>query len=270
MSKLDFRTFGGLMPKVAPQLLPDIAAQTATNVDVRRGDLRPVNTVVTSAIGGQVLRCGAAGTTTIATWAAINNASFSITMGQSVTYVARVTSFSFAGSTSMVEVAMAIRMNLYWAMATFFAGTRDRLNVYWDEDNLRFVFEGPYGTISAMDEVGGGYTVGTDISLAGYCNGRSNGTGVSIAENQHLGSVDSANGLLSIIGQWPERISIAANPMANDSYARWFFSGWGKPTQMYYPNGSTYPVLNQYPLGVESPTSIADAAAVAKGSSGEP
>ena len=36
-------TFGGIIPKVAPRLLPDNAAQVAENVWLNSGDLRPIN-----------------------------------------------------------------------------------------------------------------------------------------------------------------------------------------------------------------------------------
>ena len=241
MSKLDFRTFGGLMPKVAPQLLPDPAAQTATNVDVRRGDLRPVNTVSANSYEMTVLVCGTAGTV-IATWAAITDGHFDISIDGTPASTAAI---DFTGVTSMVQVSEKISDRLLSL----------EIKCYWDSTNTRFVFLG-YDILGPLTVTGSG----TDISGVGYINGLS----ATAAEVNTLRTITSVGGGKYGWFRDPFVKRVANNIITNDTYERLFMAGNGKP-QQFYSESSVYTIYSNL-LGIQVPTATPIATAVAKGS----
>ena len=248
MSKLDFRTFGGLVPKVAPQLLPDTAAQTATNVDVRRGDLRPVNTILaTETYAGGVGTCGVAGTTTIATWAAISNGRFKLVQNGSPG-MDRVCNFT--GVQSMHQVADVISLQL---------GSSGGTRCLWNPNTSRFLFFTPGDVSEYYVTALAAPSAGTNISGSGYLNGL---TMVS----SHAANIEWLTNLQDGAHVWfihPIAQRVAQNPIQNDTYNRKFFSGFGKLKQLHANNAS---YVRGGIVGVPAPTVLPVVSATAKGS----
>jgi len=120
----------------------------------------------------RLLKCGAAGTVTIATWQAITDGSVTITLS-GTTYL--VSAIDFSACADMDAIALAIQtawraklesddgyVRWYWSNAAHTAGY--------------FVLAFETGTTSYLTAG----TSGTDISGAGHMNGLTGGTGVKL------------------------------------------------------------------------------------------
>lgn len=113
------------------------------------------------------LTCGTAGTSTPATWAAITDGEFTVTIDGTSR---DITAIDFTGDASMTDVAATIQARIR-------AITSGSEVVIWDTDHFVITsgITGSESEISVLSAVGGG--VGTDISDTGFMNGRTgNGT----------------------------------------------------------------------------------------------
>jgi len=126
-------------------------------------------TTNTVTVGKHQLVCGTAGQTNPATWAAVTDGEFALTVA-GVAY--DVTAINFSGAATMAAVAAKIQTALR-------ALTSGQETVEWATNH--FLIESAAGVVSVLAAVSGG--TGTDIAAAGWMNGKTGaGGGTSVSQ----------------------------------------------------------------------------------------
>lgn len=214
-----FKVFNGIIPKTEARLLPENAAQTAENVDLSHGNLKEIYepteiTTLTDASQEsiykwrwytRILVCGTIGITNPATWAAITDGEFTITVN--VTDY-DVTSIDFTGDTTMDNVAATIQARVRTVTGdTSFTCT-------YNSTYTRMEMESDYA-LSVLSAVSGGG--GTDISSSTYLNGRleSDGSGGSLKSGTQNSEWLS----------WDTDVDVIASTINDDQYNRIYYTG---------------------------------------------
>jgi len=243
MGRLRLNNLQGIYPRVAPQLLAENQAQTAENLDVRRGDMRPVDDHLAGATIGQVLICGTCGETDPTAWGV---SAFKLTVGGVTTEIDPI---ALAGRTSMVEIADKITTEIWSNLGI---GTVDTQRIVtWDAANTRFILQWT-DTVGFLEATG---TFHTDISGPSWMNGRTGGTGVVVQEPATIHELVNAGGSQTIWTAYPNRMSISRRPNASTSSYSWtYMTGYGRMRRVDH-NGTTESVrLAAVPASTSKPT----------------
>lgn len=229
MQRIQYRTFDGIAPRLHPESLPENAAQTAKDVELRRGALTPVLGLAVATQTGY--DCGAGqktiylwrytdwtlttatlGTTTAGTWAAVASAGkFKLTVDD-VVYTVNP---ALTGCATMAAVATALQT----AIRAQTAGTE------------RVVYVAAAGAVGAHFVIYGNAVVstiaapdtGTNLAAAGFLNGA--GTAATTAGEEWL--------------SWTTDVNVVAGPINADPYSRLYFTGDGLPKMQLRMAGQT-------------------------------
>lgn len=176
MPAIVYTSFGGLVPRLEATKLPELAAQVAENVDLRRGALTPMAGPAADSRADAaaptiplpaVIACGAAGETDPDEWAALAATGvlqLSLKFGATVETVDL--NPDLTDVTSMDDVASVLAAALQgWSGVTYDLATAE---VAWDDDAHAFTLRIPADEVMAPTatlEVGE-----ADLLGSGWCN----------------------------------------------------------------------------------------------------
>lgn len=245
------RTFGGLVPRLVPEALPETAAQEAVNLDLRRGALTPVadaSSVASLTVdspktiypwryttGGTTaggVSFGYAGQTNPTVWAALGRGSgFEIRLN-SQTYQIRP-DFP-AAATTMAQIGDAITFAMrqttgdgrIWVTFAIPQASPTDLVAMFFTPGLKLVSIGPHDN-GAL----------TDLSAAAWFN-------ATVTPPTEVAGADTETWLA-----WNTRVNVVPTPVNDDFYGRIYYTGDGVPKMKYTKDGSVYTV----PLAIETP-----------------
>lgn len=213
---IDYKTWDGLIPALAPELLPENASQLADDVTLERGILIPVlnsaeDTQDDADVGEDMssiylwryscnaLACGATSTTTAATWAALKTSgAFKISVGG----VAYTITPDFTGVDSMEAVAEAVQTAISEATGTGCAVAYDRTNTLFQ------IHANAALTVMTAP------TAGTNLSSSTYLNGVTGAATVTAKEGEQWIA-------------WDGDVRVVRGPINDDPFSRIYFAGEG-------------------------------------------